>query len=393
MITKSLLSKIIKTGNLTWVMPNGEINTYGDGTGDPIKIRTTNNFSEIKLLMNPSIHFGESYMNGSLVVEEGRIHDFLKLIFANTEVDIDHWVMKLLKVVRAISNKLTTSNYISKSKRNVAHHYDLSDKLYELFLDPDRQYSCAYFNSPNDTLEQAQINKKELISKKLLLEENQSVLDIGCGWGGMAAHIYKKSNANVVGVTLSEEQIAYAQQRKIREKLEKVEYRLQDYRNVNEKYDRIVSVGMFEHVGTAHYQEFFNKVYDLLNDSGVALIHTIGRLNEPGNTDPWIDKYIFPGGYIPSLSEIMPAIERSGLIISDIEVLRLHYAKTLSHWFQNFKNSKDEVLKLYDERFIRMWEAYLNLSELSFLKGDNVIFQLVLTKKRDSFPLVRKKIN
>ena len=218
MITKSLLTKIIKKGNLTWVRPNGEINTYGDGSGEPIKIRTTKSFSELQLLINPSIHFGESYMDGSLIVEEGRIHDLLKLIFMNTDVDIDHWVMKLSKVVRSFKNKLTSSNYISKSKKNVAHHYDLSDKLYELFLDPDRQYSCAYFNSPNDSLEQAQINKKELIAKKLLLEKNQSVLDIGCGWGGMAAHIYKKSDANVVGVTLSEEQIAYAEQRKIREK-------------------------------------------------------------------------------------------------------------------------------------------------------------------------------
>ena len=386
MITKSLLSKIIKTGNLTWVMPNGEINTYGDGTGDPIKIRTTNNFSEIKLLMNPSIHFGESYMNGSLVVEEGRIHDFLKLIFANTEVDIDHWVMKLSKIVRAISNKLTTSNYISKSKRNVAHHYDLSDKLYDLFLDPDRQYSCAYFNSPNDSLEQAQINKKELISKKLLLEENQSVLDIGCGWGGMASHIYKKSNASVVGVTLSEEQIAYAQQRKVREKLDKVEYRLQDYRNVNEKYDRIVSVGMFEHVGTAHFQEFFNKVYDLLNDSGVALIHTIGRLNEPGNTDPWIDKYIFPGGYIPALSETVSRVEKSGLSLTDVQILKFHYAETLKRWRYNFYDNIDKVKEIYDDKFCRMWDFYLSSSQASFEESTLVVFQMQLSKNKKTVP-------
>ena len=335
MITKSLLGKIIKVGNLTWISPNGELNTYGDGSGEPIRIRTTNSFSELKFLMDPSVHFGESYMNGSLIVEEGRIHDFLKLIFLNTSSEIDHWVMKLSKIVRMIQNKIRTSNYISKSKHNVAHHYDLSDKLYELFLDPDRQYSCAYFNSPNDTLEQAQINKKELISKKLLLEEGQSVLDIGCGWGGMAGHIYKKSNANVVGVTLSEEQIAYAKQRKINEKLDKVEYRLQDYRNVNETYDRIVSVGMFEHVGTSHYQEFFNKVHDLLNDTGVALIHTIGRLTEPTNNDPWIEKYIFPGGYIPALSETMSRVEKSGLALTDVQVLRFHYAETLKRWRYN----------------------------------------------------------
>ena len=386
MITKSLLGKIIKVGNLTWISPNGELNTYGDGSGEPIRIRTTNSFSELKFLMDPSVHFGESYMNVSLIVEEGRIHDFLKLIFLNTSSDIDHWVMKLSKIVRKIQNKIRTSNYISKSKHNVGHHYDLSDKLYELFLDPDRQYSCAYFNSPNDTLEQAQINKKELISKKLLLEEGQSVLDIGCGWGGMAAHIYKKSNASVVGVTLSEEQYAYANQRKINEKLDKVEYRLQDYRNVNETYDRIVSVGMFEHVGTSHYQEFFNKVHDLLNDTGVALIHTIGRLTEPTNNDPWIEKYIFPGGYIPALSETMSRVEKSGLSLTDVEVLRFHYAETLKRWRYNFYDNIDKVKELYDEKFCRMWDFYLSSSQASFEEAGLVVFQLQLSKNKKTVP-------
>jgi cyclopropane-fatty-acyl-phospholipid synthase len=325
-------------------------------------------------------------MNGSLIVEEGQIHDFLKLIFLNTNSEIDHWVMKLSKIVRKIQNKIRTSNYISKSKHNVAHHYDLSDKLYELFLDPDRQYSCAYFNSPNDTLEQAQINKKELISKKLLLEEGQSVLDIGCGWGGMASHIYKKSNANVVGVTLSEEQIAYAKQRKIDEKLDKVEYRLQDYRNVNETYDRIVSVGMFEHVGTSHYQEFFNKVHDLLNDTGVALIHTIGRLTEPTNNDPWIEKYIFPGGYIPALSETMSRVEKSGLALTDVQVLRFHYAETLKRWRYNFYDNIDKVKELYDEKFCRMWDFYLSSSQASFEEAGLVVFQLQLSKNKKTVP-------
>ncbi len=386
MITKSLLRKIIKVGNLTWISPNGELNTYGDGSGELIRIRTTNNFSELKLLMNPSVHFGESYMDGSLVVEEGRIHDLMKLIFSNTESEIDHWVMKISKFIRIIQNKISTGNYLSKSKQNVAHHYDLSDKLYELFLDPDRQYSCAYFNSPNDTLEQAQINKKELISKKLLLDEGQSVLDIGCGWGGMAEYIYKKSNANVVGVTLSEEQIAYAKQRKIDKKLDKVEFRLQDYRNVNETYDRIVSVGMFEHVGTAHYQEFFNKVHDLLSDTGVALIHTIGRLTEPTNNDPWIEKYIFPGGYIPALSETMNRVEKSGLALADVQVLRFHYAETLKRWRYNFYDNVDKVKELYDEKFCRMWDFYLSSSQASFEESGLVVFQLQLSKDKKTIP-------
>ena len=386
MITKSLLGRIVKVGNLTWISPNGELNTYGDGSGEAIRISTTNNFSELKLLFNPSVHFGESYTNGSLIVEEGSIHDFLKLIFLNTNSDINHWVMKLSKIIRIIQNKIRTDNYISKSKRNVAHHYDLSDKLYELFLDPDRQYSCAYFNSPNDTLEQAQINKKELISKKLILEEGQSVLDIGCGWGGMAAHIYKKSNASVVGVTLSEEQYAYANERKINEKLNKVEYRLQDYRNVNETYDRIVSVGMFEHVGTSHYQEFFNKVYDLLNDTGVALIHTIGRLTEPTNNDPWIEKYIFPGGYIPALSETMFRVEKSGLTLADVQVLKFHYAETLKRWRYNFYDNIDKVKELYDEKFCRMWDFYLSSSQASFEEAGLVVFQLQLSKQKKTVP-------
>ena len=386
MITKSLLGRIVKVGNLTWISPNGELNTYGDGSGEAIRISTTNNFSELKLLFNPSVHFGESYTNGSLIVEEGSIHDFLKLIFLNTNSDINHWVMKLSKIIRIIQNKIRTDNYISKSKRNVAHHYDLSDKLYELFLDPDRQYSCAYFNSPNDTLEQAQINKKELISKKLILEEDQSVLDIGCGWGGMAAHIYKKSNASVVGVTLSEEQYAYANERKINEKLNKVEYRLQDYRNVNETYDRIVSVGMFEHVGTSHYQEFFNKVYDLLNDTGVALIHTIGRLTEPTNNDPWIEKYIFPGGYIPALSETMFRVEKSGLTLADVQVLKFHYAETLKRWRYNFYDNIDKVKELYDEKFCRMWDFYLSSSQASFEEAGLVVFQLQLSKQKKTVP-------
>ena len=386
MITKSLLGRIVKVGNLTWISPNGELNTYGDGSGEAIRISTTNNFSELKLLFNPSVHFGESYTNGSLIVEEGSIHDFLKLIFLNTNSDINHWVMKLSKIIRIIQNKIRTDNYISKSKRNVAHHYDLSDKLYELFLDPDRQYSCAYFNSPNDTLEQAQINKKELISKKLILEEDQSVLDIGCGWGGMAAHIYKKSNASVVGVTLSEEQYAYANQRKINEKLNKVEYRLQDYRNVNETYDRIVSVGMFEHVGTSHYQEFFNKVYDLLNDTGIALIHTIGRLTEPTNNDPWIEKYIFPGGYIPALSETMFRVEKSGLTLADVQVLKFHYAETLKRWRYNFYDNIDKVKELYDEKFCRMWDFYLSSSQASFEEAGLVVFQLQLSKQKKTVP-------
>ena len=386
MIVDSLLKKILKKGHLVWIKPNGLDFEYGDKTGTSIKMRTTNDFSEIKMMMNPSLHFGESYMNGSLILEEGTIHDLLKLIFINSGSNADHWVMKVDKIIRTIRNRIVSSNYIPKSKKNVAHHYDLSDKLYDLFLDKDRQYSCAYFNSPNDTLEQAQLNKKELIAKKLLLEEGQNVLDIGSGWGGMASYLSKRSNVNVKGVTLSEEQIAYSKQRKIDESLNKVEYELQDYRNVEESYDRIVSVGMFEHVGTPHYQEFFDKVYQLLNETGVALIHTIGRIDQPTTNDPWIEKYIFPGGYIPALSEVMQRVEKSGLTTTDIQVLKFHYAETLKRWRYNFYDNIDKVKEFYDEKFCRMWDFYLSSSQASFEESSLVIYQLQLSKNKKTVP-------
>jgi len=386
MIINSLLQKIIKKGHLIWVKSNDTELEFGDKSGTFIKMKTTNAFSETKMMMNPSLHFGESYMNGSLILEEGNIHDLLKLIFVNSGSNADHWAIKIDKVIRTIRNKIVSGNYIIKSKKNVAHHYDLSDKLYELFLDKDRQYSCAYFNSPNDTLEQAQMNKKELIAKKLLLEEGQNVLDIGSGWGGMASYLSKKSNVKVKGVTLSEEQLAYSKQRKINESLDQVEYHLQDYRNVNESYDRIVSVGMFEHVGTSHYQEFFNKIYELLNKKGVALIHTIGRIDQPTTNDAWIEKYIFPGGYIPALSEVMQRVEKSGLTTTDIQVLKFHYAETLKRWRYNFYDNIDKVKELYDEKFCRMWDFYLSSSQASFEESTLVIYQLQLSKDKKTVP-------
>ena len=386
MIIKSVLSRVIKKGNLTWIQHDGNVHHYGDGSGELIKIRTTKDFSEIKLLLNPSLQFGESYMNGSLIMEEGRIHDLLKLLFSNSKIDVDHWIMDVSRAVRFVLNKFNVGNYLSKSKKNVAHHYDLSDQLYDLFLDKDRQYSCAYFNSPNDTLDQAQTNKKELIAKKLLLEKGQNVLDIGCGWGGMASFLSKRSEVNVKGITLSEEQIQYANKRKQTESLHNVEYKLQDYRNVNETYDRIVSVGMFEHVGTKHYQDFFNKVYDLLNDTGVALIHTIGRLSEPSTNDPWIEKYIFPGGYIPALSETVSKIEKSGLSMTDIQILKFHYAETLKRWRYNFYDNIDKVKEIYDEKFCRMWDFYLSSSQASFEESTLVVFQLQLSKNKKTVP-------
>ena len=279
-------------------------------------------------------------------------------------------------------------NEANKSKSNVAHHYDLSDDLYDLFLDDNRQYSSAYFMSEHDTLEQAQQNKMNLIAKKLLLEPKHKILDIGCGWGGLSLFLNQFSGANVTGVTLSEEQLKVAN--KNAEQNDNVEYQLRDYRNVDEKFDRVVSVGMFEHVGRKQYQTFFNKVYDCLNDDGVALIHTIGRADGPGETDPWTKKYIFPGGYAPSLSEIAPIIEKSGLYITDMEVLRLHYAKTLKEWRVRVEANKEKIIELYDENFLRMWEFYLASAECAFRNLGHVVFQFQLSKWQDNVPLDRK---
>ena len=293
-----------------------------------------------------------------------------------------------------IINPLFQLNFLKISKSNVASHYDLSDKLYELFLDKTRQYSCAYFESEKDSLYQAQLNKMDRLADKLHLKKNDKVFDIGCGWGSLSRHFNSNFGCAVKGISLSEEQIRFCLKNKKKAKNHKeLEYFLQDYRIETEKYDKIVSVGMFEHVGKPFYRTYFNKINDLLSEDGIAVVHTIGNVRTPKLTPAFIRKYIFPGGYIPALSEIMPAVEKSGLFISDIEVLRLHYANTIKYWNKNFHKVKDQVREIYDDKFIRMWEAYLNLSELSFRKGDNVVFQLVLTKKRDRFPIVRKRIN
>ncbi len=280
-----------------------------------------------------------------------------------------------------------------KSKENLAHQYDISEKFYDLFLDEKRQYSCAYFKNEDDTLEVAQNNKIDHIIKKLNLKPNQKVLDIGCGWGTLAIDIAKKTQCEVVGITLSKNQLEYAKQKAKEMNLEnQVEFRLADYRQLNEKFDRVVSVGMFEHVGRNFYKKYFNKVYDFLNEDGVALIHTIGSVSPPRAPQPWITKYIFPGGYTPSLSEVSLPIERSGLILSDIEVLRTHYQHTLRNWKDRFMSKKGEVLEMFDEKFFRMWEFYLAGCEMAFKWGDQVVFQLQLSKKLKSTPLTRDYI-
>ena len=348
----------------------------------------------IKLFYAPSLVLTEGYMEKDYELPNSSFYEFADLLIENYNLYLEKFSRTYLSRLFLIINPLFQLNFSKKSKNNVASHYDLSDKLYDLFLDKTRQYSCAYFETEKDSLYQAQLNKMNRLADKLHLKKGDKVLDIGCGWGSLSRHFSSEYNCIVKGISLSEEQISYClKKQKLLKNSNYLEYSLQDYRIETEKYDKLVSVGMFEHVGKPFYRTYFNKINDLLSEDGIAVVHTIGNVRSPKLTPAFIRKYIFPGGYIPALSEIMPAVEKSGLFISDIEVLRLHYANTIKYWNKNFHNVKDQVRELYDDRFIRMWEAYLNLSELSFRKGDNVVFQLVLTKKRDSFPIVRKRIN
>ena len=347
----------------------------------------------LKLLLHPDLYLGEAYADGSIVIENGSLTEFLEISLENIgRGEINNFSYTFNKIM-GIYRSLTNFNFAKKSKKNVAHHYDISEKLYDLFLDKKRQYSCAYFKNNDDTLEDAQNNKIDHIIKKLNLNSNQRVLDIGSGWGTLAIDIAQKSKCEVVGITLSENQLDYSKKKAKELNLEnQVEFRLMDYRSLDEKFDRIVSVGMFEHVGRKFYKTYFNSVSQLLKEDGIALIHTIGSSNPPRDPHPWINKYIFPGGYTPSLSEVALPIEKSGLIVSDLEVLRMHYAYTLKHWKERFLSKKNEVLEMFDEKFFRMWEFYLAGCEMAFKWGDQVVFQFQLTKKNTTTPRIRDYI-
>ena len=388
------LNKVIKKDGFILIDANSKSYIIGNPKSDnPIKIKILDKKLHYKLLFHPDLYFGEAYTDGDIVIENGSLTDFLDLALMNFGRGEINFFSYLMNRVRGSYRYLTNFNFIKNSKKNVSHHYDISDDLYNLFLDPKRQYSCAYFKNENDTLESAQNNKIQHIIKKLHIKPNQKVLDIGCGWGSLAFDIAKSVNCEVTGITLSENQYNYCKQKAKEHNLDnQVNFKLIDYRELDEKFDRIVSVGMFEHVGRKFYKKFFNQVEKLLKDDGISLIHTIGSVNPPRDPHPWITKYIFPGGYTPSLSEVSNPIEKSGLIVSDLEVLKLHYMHTLRNWKENCINNKEKIIQMFDERFFRMWEFYLAGCEMAFKWGDQVVFQFQLTKNYRSTPVTRDYI-
>ena len=390
----SFLNDLFKEDGFELVDSNSKKYVIGNPKKEkPIVIKLLDQKLMQKLLINPDLYFGEAYMDGSLVIQNGTLTEFLDLAFKNIGRGDINFYGSVIKKIKGTFRYLTNFNKIVKSKENVAHHYDISEKLYDLFLDENRQYSCAYFKNDNDTLEQAQNNKIQHIIKKLNIQSNQKVLDIGSGWGTLALAIAKETKASVTGITLSENQFEYSKNKAKEMNLSnQVDFKLIDYRQLNEKFDRIVSVGMFEHVGRKFYKTYFNTVFKLLNEKGIALIHTIGSSMPPRDPQPWITKYIFPGGYTPSLSEVAKPIENSGLIVSDIEVLRMHYAHTLRNWKERFISKKDTVLGMFDEKFFRMWEFYLASCEMAFKWGDQVVFQFQLSKDNVSVPNTRDYI-
>ena len=360
---------------------------------NPIKIKLLDKKLHYKLLFRPDLYFGEAYSDGNIIIENGSLTDFLDLALMNIGRSELNFFSQLLNKFNGTYRYLTNFNFIKKSKMNVAHHYDLSDGLYDLFLDPKKQYSCAYFKNENDSLETAQNNKIQHIIKKLNIKPNQKILDIGCGWGSLVIDIAKSINCVVTGITLSKNQFNYCVKKAKELNLEnQVTFKLVDYRQLNEKYDRIVSIGMFEHVGRKFYKNYFKQIEKLLSKDGISLIHTIGSVNPPRDPHPWITKYIFPGGYTPSLSEVIAPIEKAGLVVSDIEVLRMHYSYTLRNWKENCIANKEKIIQMFDEKFFRMWEFYLTSCESAFKWGDQVVYQFQLTKNYTSTPTTRDYI-
>jgi len=388
-----LIDKLLQQGHLTLVTPDGKRSTYGPGGGPSLTVRVTDRKTLFDIARNPRLAAGEAYMDGRLIIEDGTILDLMRLL-----VGANRWEDKTpgrgaLNKGKKTWKALFRRNPAKASRRNVAHHYDIGNDLYRLFLDKDLQYSCAYFTDPANSLEQAQSDKKAHIAAKLYLKPGQRVLDIGCGWGGTALYLNRIADVDVLGVTLSEEQLKVARQRAEEAGVsDRVTFELIDYRSVEGRFDRIVSIGMFEHVGAAHYDEFFAKCRSLLADDGVMLLHTIGKFGKASTPDPFTDKYIFPGYHLPSLSQMSAASEKARLIASDVETLRLHYAYTLSAWLERTEAAKDKVVAMYDERFFRMWQFYLAGGIVGFESGTMCNYQIQYIRDRNAVPITRDYI-
>ncbi|WP_291853771.1 cyclopropane-fatty-acyl-phospholipid synthase family protein [Bradyrhizobium sp.] len=390
-LLRYFLEQFVRRGTITFTAAGGTRFTCGDGTGRPVSVRFLSQRTQLRILLNPELAFGEAYMDGTFVVEDGSIADALEILLDQPEM-VPGWA-KAQWWLRYFGRHIRQFNGRGRARNNVAHHYDLDQRLYSLFLDADKQYSCAYFETPDASLDDAQLAKKRHLAAKLLIGRGARVLDIGSGWGGLGLYLAEMTGAEVTGITLSSEQLQVANARASENSLSRTaRFVLSDYRDIPGRFNRIVSVGMFEHVGVGFYETYFRRCAELLDNDGVMVLHSIGRSTGPDVTSPWITKYIFPGGYIPALSEVLPAIEKAGLLVCDIEILRLHYAETLKAWRERFMARREEAVRLYDERFARMWEFYLAGSEMSFRKQNLMNFQIQIAKRQGVVPMTRDYI-
>ncbi|MCZ6610906.1 MAG: cyclopropane-fatty-acyl-phospholipid synthase [Alphaproteobacteria bacterium] len=388
-----MMKSFVRVGTLKVIDADGNLHVFSGDPGPNVTMRLTDRSLYYKLVFNPELHAGEAYMDGRMSFEDSTLRDFLTLFSLNRLSLGSYPLQKVLRAVSRQFKRLQQANPVGKAQRNVAHHYDLGNDFYRLFLDDGLQYSCAYFLEDDETLEQAQHNKRRLLAAKLNLAPGQTILDIGCGWGDLALYLAGLEDVEVTGVTLSREQADLAQARAREAGLDgRVRFAFKDYREVEGRFDRIVSVGMFEHVGVHHYGEFFGKLNALMEDNGLALIHSIGHMSPPGTASPWLRKYIFPGAYSPALSEVFAAVEQNSLWVTDLEFLRLHYAKTLAHWGRRFAANRAEIEAMYDEKFARMWEFYLTSAEMMFVTGSQLVFHMQLARKRDAAPINRDYI-